>query len=185
MSASRSENPASERARRRYSRVLPPLMLLEATAHADKLSDAGTEPYAGREHTVVALGRGLRQWHDDLPVSQCSYRWDVRTRLDGRGMLRTPVGYSFLEAATSVENDLVVCHGDACNPNFLVRDGAVVGYVDLGHLGVGDRWADLAPALMSLGWNFGRGWERIFLDAYGVRPDAGKLDYYSRLWDLA
>lgn len=71
--------------------------------------------------------------------------------------------------------DPVVCHGDACNPNFLLDEaGHCVGYVDLGRLGVGDRWADLAPALLSLGWDFGEGWEPAFLDAYGVERDAGK-----------
>lgn len=61
------------------------------------------------------------------------------------------------EALTRVpELDLAVCHGDACNPNFLFTDPATfVGCVDLGLSGVADRWADLAPAIMSLGWNFG------------------------------
>ena len=48
--------------------------------------------------------------------------------------------------------DLVVCHGDACNPNFLLADdGNFTGYVDLGGLGVADRWADLAVASRYLG----------------------------------
>jgi kanamycin kinase len=80
--------------------------------------------------------------------------------------------------------DAVVCHGDACNPNFLLdQTGHCVGYVDLGRLGVGDRWADLAPALLSLGWNFGEGWEPAFLDGYGIERDAAKQEFYTWVWN--
>ena len=135
--------------------------------------------------TVTALGRGLRWWHDTMPMPHCPYRWDVRQRLQMRGMEQTPVGQSFLDATATMEDDLVVCHGDACNPNFLVRSEAVVGYVDLGSVGIGDRWADLAAALMSLTWNFGRGWKQTFLDAYEIELNDSKVDYYWRLWELA
>ena len=37
-------------------------------------------------------------------------------------------------------------------------------------LGVADRWADLAIASWSLGWNFGPGWDETFYQAYGVGP---------------
>ena len=56
--------------------------------------------------------------------------------------------------------------------------------VDFGDLGVGDRWADLAIASLSLDWNFGEGHQAEFFDAYGVEPDAERIDYYRRLWDL-
>jgi kanamycin kinase len=46
-----------------------------------------------------------------------------------------------------------------------------------------DRWADLAPALQSLGWNYGPGWEPSFLRAYGAEPDQPKRLFYSALWD--
>ncbi|MDZ8275103.1 phosphotransferase [Microbacterium aquimaris] len=39
----------------------------------------------------------------------------------------------------------VVCHGDACCPNTVIDDdGQVTGHVDLGALGITDRWADIA-----------------------------------------
>jgi kanamycin kinase len=78
----------------------------------------------------------------------------------------------------------VVCHGDACAPNTLVDDdGRSCGHVDFGQLGVADRWADLAVATLSLGWNYpGRDWEAEFFNAYGVQPDPARIDYYRRLW---
>ncbi len=38
--------------------------------------------------------------------------------------------------------------------------------MDLGCLGVADRWADLAVATWSTTWNYGTGWERGLLYAY-------------------
>jgi len=56
--------------------------------------------------------------------------------------------------------------------------------VDMATLGVADRWADLAVASWSLGWNYGPGWEPLFYQAYGVAPDAERVAYYRLLWEL-
>jgi aminoglycoside phosphotransferase len=70
-------------------------------------------------------------------------------------------------------------------PNTLVGDdGGCTGHVDLGDPGVGDRWADLAVATWSTEWNYGPGWERRLLDAYGVAPDPERTAYFRLLWDL-
>ena len=129
------------------------------------------------EVAVPSLGRGLRRFHDAVPVDGCPFSWSVQDRVEHYGL-----DAIFLNQVPSL--DVVVCHGDACNPNFLLGgDGEVCGYVDLGGLGVADRWADLAPALMSLGWNYGPGWEATFLAAYGVSDDPVKRGFYSALWD--
>jgi kanamycin kinase len=79
----------------------------------------------------------------------------------------------------------VVCHGDACAPNTIVDDdGTFCGHVDLGALGVADRWADLAVATWSCDWNYGPGWQEALLAAYGVEPDGVRMAYYRLLWDL-
>ncbi len=76
------------------------------------------------------------------------------------------------------------CHGDACAPNTRVDDrGESAGHVDLGRLGIGDRWADLAVATYSLPWNFTGEWEDELLDAYGIVRDEDRIAYYRRLWD--
>jgi kanamycin kinase len=80
---------------------------------------------------------------------------------------------------------LVVCHGDSCAPNTLIgADGRWSGHVDLGELGVADRWADLAIATWSTTWNYGPGWEIPLLDAYGIAPDEDRTRYYRLLWAL-
>lgn len=116
-----------------------------------------------------ALGAGLRALHEALPVDGCPFDWSAESR--GATAKPPPV------------DRLVVCHGDACVPNTLVRDGKWVAHVDLGHLGLADRWADIATAAWSLNANFGDGLEGEFFSAYGARPDRERLDYYTALWN--
>jgi kanamycin kinase len=114
-----------------------------------------------------AIGDGLRRLHDALPVDEC------------------PFGRPFWVPDDAPPADrLVVCHGDACSPNTLMTDdGTFSGHVDLGDLGVADRWADLAIATLSLDWNYSGAWELELFDAYGVAPDPARIDYYRLLWD--
>jgi kanamycin kinase len=67
----------------------------------------------------------------------------------------------------------------------VARRRHVRAHVDLGSLGVADRWADLAVAAWSTEWNYGAGYERIVYDAYGLAPDPGRIAYYRLLWDLS
>lgn len=81
---------------------------------------------------------------------------------------------------------LVIAHGDACAPNTLIADdGRFLAHVDLGSLGVADRWADLAVASWSLDWNYGPGHDDAFWDGYGIAPDPGRIAHYRSLWDAA
>jgi kanamycin kinase len=128
---------------------------------------------------VPALGRGLRALHEALPVEECPFTWSVADR----------VAVAVKPADALLDHPpvdrLVVCHGDACAPNTLLADdGTPTGHVDLGELGVADRWADLAVATWSTEWNYGPGWEAALLAAYGVDEDPVRTDYYRRLWDV-
>ena len=76
---------------------------------------------------------------------------------------------------------------DIKSSNLNAVNGAFSGHVDLGDLGVADRWADLAIATLSLDWNFPtagqRGFQEVLLDAYGVTSDIDRIEYYRRAWD--
>lgn len=149
---------------------------------------------------VEQIGLGLRAFHDALPVAGCPYDWSVATRradLDEHPERWRPSRWNEDHRHLSVSevrarladppevDRLVVGHGDTCAPNTLLTDdGRWSGHVDLGLLGVVDRWADLAVATWSLGWNYGPGWERQLLAAYGVEPDGRRTAYYRLLWDL-
>jgi kanamycin kinase len=37
---------------------------------------------------------------------------------------------------------------------------------------------------MSLDWNFGKGHQPEFFDAYGITPDEDRIRYYRALWHL-
>jgi kanamycin kinase len=134
---------------------------------------------------VEALGRGLRALHDALPVEDCPFSWSVEDRVAASLAAkpeRRDATVSLLDHPPI--DSLVVCHGDACAPNTLLDDdGAWSAHVDLGDLGVADRWADLAVATWSTEWNYGPGWGPALLAAYGVDDDPERTDYYRRLWD--
>ncbi|MGP7960630.1 phosphotransferase [Sanguibacter sp. A247] len=168
---------------------------------------AVAEPWLARPVVAArAIGVGLRALHDALPVADCPWTWgtDVRrARARARAASSGPDGWTpeslspehhglgaeqaraLLEDVPSVDR-LVVAHGDACAPNTLLADdGSYLATVDLGSLGVADRWADLAVASWSTTWNYGRDLTAELCAAYGVEPDARRLAYYRLLWDLA
>lgn len=127
-----------------------------------------------------AIGSGLRALHDALPTDECPFSWSAEDRIARLDAHRRPE-----VADVPAVDRLVVCHGDACAPNTLLDDsGFWIGHVDLGSLGVADRWADIAIAGYSLEWNYGDGYEDAFFDAYRVVPDNERISYYRRLWDL-
>ncbi|WP_327071029.1 aminoglycoside 3'-phosphotransferase [Kitasatospora sp. NBC_01250] len=153
---------------------------------------------------VRAIGAGLRALHTALPVPDCPFDWSAERRLAAvharaaAGRIDPADWHEDLRHVGTAEraldlladippvDELVVCHGDACAPNTLIGDdGTCTGHVDLGDLGVADRWADLAIATWSTRWNYGPGWEETLLEAYGVAPDAERIRYYRLLWDLS
>lgn len=130
---------------------------------------------ARRSEAIRAIAAGLRALHavaiDDVPAAWASEVWVGRTPASIGP--RPPIDHP------------VLVHGDACAPNTLIGDdGAWTGNVDFGDLAVGDRWADLAVASMSLDWNFGEGHQDEFFDAYGIEPDEDRIRYYRALWHL-
>ncbi len=157
---------------------------------------------ADPSRSVPLLAQGLRRFHS-VPVEACPFDNHLDTLMH---LASTRVAANLVEPTRdfqpehrsmtaaealarvgqlrSDEEDLVVCHGDYCPPNVMIKDGLVAGYVDLGQLGVGDRWHDLAVATWSTTWNFGPGWEDLFLDAYGTQADHRKMAFYRLLHDL-
>lgn len=149
---------------------------------------------AGPDLALRALGTGLRRLHD-LDPRECPFDWGVGHRL--RAAVRPtgrPTGRPVSPASASPDpqppedppnlDRLVVCQGDPCAPNtLLAADGTFLAHVDLGRLGVADRWADLAVMSMSLAWNFPGYDEAVFWNAYRIEPEAHRIEYYRRLWD--
>jgi kanamycin kinase len=157
---------------------------------------------ADPEWLVPIVARGLRRFHDALPVDECPFRFTVRDAIDAaRARLASGLetwddmheehkhltvaeAVARLEATAPVREDLVVCHGDYCYPNDFIEGDQITGYLDLGELGVADRWWDISVAMWSTTWNVGPGYEELFADTYGIDVDADKLAYYRLQYDL-
>lgn len=146
-------------------------LLLEAVPGEHAVGDRWR---ARRQEAIAAIAVGLRAIHAipvrDFPDDWTAEVWVGRTPPDLGP--RPPI------------DDPVLVHGDACAPNTLIADdGTWTGNVDFGDLAVGDRWADLAIASLSLDWNFGEGHQQELFDAYGIEPDPERIRYYRALWE--
>jgi len=150
---------------------------------------------------VEALARFLKIIHS-IPVQDCPFDSGhigrlahARRRIDAglvdeddfdeerEGWTAEQV-WQALQSAEPFKPDLVVTHGDFSLDNVLIAEGGVVGCIDVGRLGVADRYQDLAIA-----WNcleeFGQALQVRFLAAYGISEvDRGKLDFHLMLDEL-
>lgn len=153
------------------------------------------------EALVDTLAYLLRQFHA-LPVDECPFSAGLapklkaaRARIDGglvdiadfdeerQGWSADDVWRALQMMGAPVE-DPVVSHGDFSLNNVLVNAGAVTGCIDVGRLGIADRYQDLAIV-----WNglreFGPQFQDRFLRQYGVpAPDEQKLRFYMMLDEL-
>lgn len=86
-------------------------------------------------------------------------------------------------------NDLVVCHGDACLPNFMIDPETLhcTGLIDLGRLGTADRYVDLALLLGNaretwLTNQAAKAARSQLFDLHAIsHPEEQRLDFYLRL----
>lgn len=84
---------------------------------------------------------------------------------------------------------LVVCHGDPCLPNFMVDPATLrcTGLIDLGRVGLADRYSDLALMLANAGESWSN--EEEAKEAFDIlfstleieAPDRERLAFYLRL----
>lgn len=113
--------------------------------------------------TVPLMANGLRSFHEIDPTG-CPFDHQIPVALehvarrvaaggisadgfhDGHRDLDPTSAFERLGELVVDEHRLVVCHGDYTPPKVLLEGGRVVGYVDLGEVGVADRWRDLAVA---------------------------------------
>jgi kanamycin kinase len=151
---------------------------------------------------VTLLARGLRELHE-TPRDECPFdsRTDTllaraRQRADAglidarefhrelHGHFTVDTALAQLELLRPTTDDLVLCHGDYCLPNVMISGSTITGYIDLGALGLADRWWDLSVATWSVEWNLGVGWEDTFLREYGAPRDDRRIAFYRLLYEF-
>lgn len=148
-----------------------------------------------------ALATGLRALHGLDPAS-CPFDRRLNAQL-ADGAARVAAGLvdesdfdaarqgwtaeavlDWLLAHRPAGGDLVVTHGDASLPNILTHDGVFSGMIDVGRLGVADRWQDLAIACRSIIFNCGQEHVAPFLSAYGAAWNEERYRFYCTLDEL-
>jgi aminoglycoside 3'-phosphotransferase-2 len=174
-------------------------MLLAPLPGAD-----GTSALLLREpwRLVRMLAMALRQLHD-APIAKCPFDFTLPAAMEhvesrlASGQINPsdfrPQFRGFSAAAAMAElrsllpatEDPVITHGDYCAPNIVVDADRLSGFVDIGALGVADRWRDLAVALWTLERNIGPGWDDLFLRTYGAEPDPSRQAFYLLLYELS
>ena len=100
--------------------------------------------------------------------------------------------YDAMMACYPKKFDNVLCHGDVCMPNFMIKDGQITGWIDVIGCGVNDRYLDLSIALRTLRCNiegihqtFTQEHIDLFLKTYGIEHlDMDKVKFYIYLDEL-
>lgn len=166
-------------------------------------AELARHPAADPRTLVITLGEGMRAFHEAVPARECPFDFTVPAALDhvlrrlSAGLIDPATDFhpehagmsaeaavQMLVATAPVTEDEVVCHGDFSFPNVVLQEGKATGYLDLGALGVSDRWADLAACAWSCDFNLGPGYGALLFDAYGTALDEDRLAWYRLLYDL-
>ncbi len=150
---------------------------------------------------VDSLMAFLRRLHA-IPIGECPFASDhvrrmaaARTRIDAglvdegdfgeerRGWSASRI-WEAMQALLPFDPEPVVTHGDFSLDNLLVRDGEVVGCIDVARVGVADRYQDLAILFDCLG-EFGPMLQRRMFAAHGIaKPDVARLRFHLLLDEL-
>ncbi|MBQ6933207.1 MAG: aminoglycoside 3'-phosphotransferase [Clostridia bacterium] len=91
------------------------------------------------------------------------------------------------------EEDVVLSHGDFCLPNIFIDNDKLAGFIDIGRMGIADRWNDIAICWRSLKDNYiGKYSTKKYdnfdpdylFEALGIEKDEEKLRYYILMDEL-
>lgn len=162
---------------------------------------------------VSILAEGLKMlW--EINISDCNVKWNLERKLIAAksAVDNGEVDIENTEPETFGENgfnspselldwlqknqpneDLVLSHGDFCLPNVFIKDGKVAGFIDLGRMGIADRWQDIALCYRSLMHNYGGKYSgkaykdhdpNLLFEALEMEPNWQKLRYYILMDEL-
>lgn len=172
------------------------IMLTEALPGGPANADALASP-----RVIEALAKGMAALHA-LPSGDCPFDESVAMRLSRaaaavaagevdpeafapRNRNTPPATLLARLAAEPPAEDLVVVHGDATLSNIVVDANGMIGFVDCGNVGRGDRYLDLAVLHADIEDHYGGVAAARFAQSYGPgRWDSRKTDYFLDLYEL-
>ncbi len=166
-----------------------PGVLLEGLAEAVSLlwqTDTAGCPRARTVEQELAEARYLVEHRLFDPDS-------VEPETFGPGGFRDPEALLLWLEENRPAAEPVLSHGDLCLPNLFLDRGRVSGFIDLGDMGVGDKWRDLALLDRSLRSNATGAYggprypwyrEGLLYEALGIREDPDKRRWYLLLDEL-
>ena len=147
---------------------------------------------------IRVLADAARKFHS-LPVSECPFSWRIPEQIEAarkyinstkikthllekQWQHHTPQSLFEIVLALKPQNeDLVVAHGDLYPVNMRVSSAekTILGYIDVGRMGIADRYTDLALIANAIRWHYGAGWIPYFFRAYGIDTiNTQKLHFY-------
>ena len=153
------------------------------------------------EDRIHFLAQAAQRFHA-LPIAGCPFAFGVDAQLAAarhnveNGLVRTDLfepqwqdftPQSLFEKLVSLKpdrEDLVVVHGDLYPMNIRVHptQKTLLGYIDVGGMGISDRYTDLAVIANAIEWHLGETWIERFFHAYGIETiDTPKLRFYQLL----
>ncbi len=175
---------------------------------------ACTDEYMKNQNLLInILADAMKMlWNSD--ISACPIKNDLNTRLAeagyrvehglvdiddaepetfGEGGFKNPQDLLEWLYNNQPAEDFVLSHGDFCLPNVFIENDKFSGFVDVGKMGVSDRYQDIALCYRSLKHNFSGKYsgtaygdfdEDLFFKCLGIKPDWDKIKYYILLDEL-
>jgi aminoglycoside phosphotransferase len=153
------------------------------------------------QERITLLAEAARCFHA-LPIADCPFSARLDAQIEAarhnveNGLVRTDLLepqwqnetpqslFEKLLALKPASEDLVVVHGDLYPLNIRAHptDKTLLGYIDVGAAGVGDRYIDLAVIVNAITWHLGTDAIESFFRAYGIETvDTHKLQFYQLL----
>ncbi|UVO49337.1 aminoglycoside 3'-phosphotransferase [Sphingomonas sp. SUN019] len=175
---------------------------LLTTALPGRTADQWLEDDPDALGEIVVLSADFLKTLHALPVDDCPFDAGHRVRMaaarrnidaglvDENDFDDDHAGWSALKvwdelvAMLPIAADRVVTHGDFSMGNLLFDDGRVTGCIDVGRVGVADRYQDLAIFWQNLA-EHGTEFQSAFLRAYGIDTiDPDRLRFHCCLDEL-
>ena len=159
------------------------------------------------------LAKALKlMWQVD--INGCPCKWGIDRKLEmarywvehdmvsmenvepdtyGENGFRSPKELYQWLAEHKPQEDWVLTHGDFTLPNLVFQGEELKGYIDLGRMGIGDKWQDIALCYRSLLHNYngkygGRKYEgfypELLFQKLELEPEWEKIRYYILLDEL-